>query len=204
MSPNLLLLFINHFYHILHYFFSIGVTITIYTDNSGRVNSHITKNIGQYYTQLYNYGVIPTEERYLKFHIKACKHAYILLSATRDLVSPDYYELVIGGYSNQRIIVRRKYGSNGYLAKVIINAPLSCDEFRSFVVNWSTDGNIQIGTNSFLYVNVTDPAPLPVNGFGIMTAYGATGLWMFDLAGIYIRLLQWFHIYHTNYNICTC
>jgi hypothetical protein len=55
--------------------------------------------IGQYYTQLYNYGVIPTEERYLKFHIKACKHAYILLSATRDLVSPDYYELVIGGYS---------------------------------------------------------------------------------------------------------
>jgi hypothetical protein len=83
---------------------------------------------------------------------------------------------------------------------VVINAPLSCDEFRSFVVNWSTDGNIQIGTNSFLYVNVTDPAPLPVNGLGIMTAYGATGLWMFDLAGIYIRLLQWFHIYHTNYD----
>lgn len=180
------------------------MNITIYTDNSGRVNPHITQNIGQYYTQLYNYGIIPTEEMSLKFYIKACKQARILLSAARDLVSPDYYDLVIGGYSNQKIIVRRKYGRNGYLANVVINAPLSCDEFRSFVVNWSTDGNIQIGTDSFLYVNVTDPAPLPVNGLGIMTAYGATGLWIFDLAGIYIRLLNWFHIYHTNYNICTC
>lgn len=180
------------------------MNITIYTDNSGRVNSRITQNIGQYYTQLYNYGIIPTEEMSLKFYIKACKQARILLSAARDLVSPDYYELVIGSYSNHKIIVRRKYGSNGYLANVVINAPLSCDEFRSFVVNWSTDGNIQIGTDSFLYVNVTDPAPLPVNGLGIMTAYGATGLWIFDLAGIYIRLLNWFHIYHTNYNICTC
>ena len=170
----------------------------------GKVNSRDTKNIDQYCTQLYNYGVIPTEERSLKFHIKACNNAYILLSATRDLVSPDYYELVIGGNNNHRISVRRKYGSNRYLATVVINAPLSCDEFRSFVVNWSTDGNIQIGTNSFLYVNVTDPAPLPVNGLGMRTAYGATGLWIFDLAGIYIRLSKWFHIYHTNFNICTC
>ena len=193
MSPNLRLLFINHFYHISHYYF-LGVDITIYTDDSGPVNSHITQNIGQYYTQLYSYGVIPTEERSLKFYIKACKQASILLSGTRDLVSNDYYELVIGGYTNRRIIVRRKYGSSGYLAQVGINAPLSCDEFRSFVVNWSTDGNIQIGTDSFLYVNVTDPTPLPVNGLGIMTAYGATGLWIFDLAGIYIRLLKWFHI----------
>ena len=180
------------------------MNITIYTDNSGRVNSQITHNISQYYTQLYNYGIIPTEEMSLKFYIMAYKHASILLSAARDLVSPDYYELVIGGFSNHRIIVRRKYGENEYLANVVINAPLSCEEFRSFVVNWSTDGSIQIGTDSFLYVNVTDPAPLSVNGLGIMTAYGATGLWIFDLAGIYIRLLKWFHIYHTNYNICTC
>ena len=180
------------------------MNITIYTDDSGQVNSHITQNIDQYYTQLYNYGIIPTEERSLKLYVKTCKQSSILLSSARDLVSPDYYELVIGGYANRMIIVRRKYGSSGYLAQVAINAPLSSDEFRSFVVNWSTDGNIQIGTNSFLYVNVTDPAPLPVNGFGIMTAYGATGLWIFDLAGIYIRLLKWFNIYHTNYNICTC
>jgi hypothetical protein len=180
------------------------VNITIYTDNIGPVNSQIIQNIDQYYTQLYNYGIIPTEEMSLKFYIKACKQARILLSAARDLVSPDYYELVIGSYSNHRIIVRRKHGINGYLANVDINAPLSCDQFRSFVVNWSTDGKIQIGTDSFLYVNVTDPAPLPVNGLGIMTAYGATGLWIFDLAGIYIRLLKWFHIYQTNYNICTC
>jgi hypothetical protein len=77
-----------------------------------------------------------------KLNIKACKQASILLSSARDLVSPDYYELVIGGYANRMIIVRRKYGSSGYLAQVAINAPLSCDEFRSFVVNWSTDGNI--------------------------------------------------------------
>ena len=180
------------------------MNITIYTDNIGPVNSQIIQNIDQYYTQLYNYGIIPTEEMSLKFYIKACKQARILLSAARDLVSPDYYELVIGSYSNHRIIVRRKHGRNGYLANVDINAPLSCDQFRSFVVNWSTDRKIQIGTDSFLYVNVTDPAPLPVNGLGIMTAYGATGLWIFDLAGIYIWLLKWFQIYQTNYNICTC
>jgi hypothetical protein len=77
---------------------------------------------------------------------------------------------------------------------VYIDAPLSCNEFRPFVVNWSASGNIQIMTESYLYVNVTDPDPLPVNGLGIMTAFGGTGLWMFDLAGIYIRLLKWFHI----------
>ena len=120
--------------------------------------------------------------------------AYILLSATRDLVSPDYYELVIGGYYNSRVIIRRKYGMQEYLAQVYIDAPLSCNEFRPFLVNWSTSGNIQIATDSYLYVNVTDPDPLPVNGLGIMTAHGGTGLWMFDLAGIYIRLLKWFHI----------
>ena len=170
------------------------MNITIYTDDSGKVDSPSTQNIGQYYTQLYNYGVIPTEERSLKFHIKACKQAYILLSATRDLVSPDYYELVIGGYINSRVIIRRKYGMHEYLAQVYIDAPLSCNEFRPFVVNWSTSGNIQIATDSYLYVNVTDPDPLPVNGLGIMTAHGGTGLWMFDLAGICIRLLKWFHI----------
>ena len=170
------------------------MNVTIYSDDSGQVNSRITQNIEQYYTQLYNYGVIPTEERSLKFHIKACKQAYILLSATRDLVCPDYYELVIGGYINSRVIIRRKYGVHRYLAKVNIDAPLNCNEFRPFVVNWSTSGNIQITTDSYLYVNVTDPDPLPVNGLGIMTAHGGTGLWMFDLAGIYIRLLKWFHI----------
>ena len=170
------------------------MNITIYTDDNGKVASPSTQNIGQYYTQLYNYGVIPTEERSLKFHIKACKQANILLSATRDLVSPDYYELVIGGHKNSRVIIRRKYGIHGYLARVDIDAPLSCNKFRPFVVNWSTSGNIQIATDSYLYVNVTDPDPLPVNGLGIMTTYGATGLWMFNLAGIYIRLLKWFHI----------
>jgi hypothetical protein len=170
------------------------VNITIYTDDSGKVNSLKTQNIEQYYTQLYNYGVIPTEERSLKFHIKACKQGYILLSATRDLVSFDYYELVIRGYNNSRVVIRRKYGNHKYLAQVYIDAPLSCNEFRPFVVNWSTSGNIQIATDSYLYVNVTDPDPLPVNGLGIMTTYGATGLWMFDLAGICIRLLKCFHI----------
>jgi hypothetical protein len=170
------------------------VNITIYTDDSGQVNSRKTQHVDKYCTQLYNYGVIPTEERSLKFQIKACKQAYILLSATRDLVSPDYYELVIGGYANRRIIIRRIYGKHRYLTQVDIDAPLSCNEFRPFVVNWSTSGNIQIATDSYLYVNVTDPDPLPVNGLGIITAYGGTGLWMFDLAGIYIRLLKWFHI----------
>jgi hypothetical protein len=170
------------------------VNITIDTDDSGKVNSQKTQHVDKYYTQLYNYGVIPTEEKSLKFHIKACKNAYVLLSATVDLVSPDYYEVVIGGYDNSRMIIRRKYGIHGYLAEVYIDAPLSCNEFRPFVVNWSTSGNIQIATDSYLYVNVTDPDPLPVNGLGIMTAHGGTGLWMFDLAGIYIRLLKWFHI----------
>jgi hypothetical protein len=94
------------------------ITLLFYTDDSGQVNSRATQNIEQYYTQLYNYGVIPTEERSLKFHIKACKQAYILLSATRDLVCPDYYELVIGGYINSRVIIRRKYGMHGYLATI--------------------------------------------------------------------------------------
>jgi hypothetical protein len=104
------------------------------------------------------------------------ERTHILLSATRDLVSPDYYELIIGAYNNSRVIIRRKYGLHGYLAQVYIDASLSCNEFRPFVVNWSTSGNIQIATDSYLYVNVTDPDPLPVNGLGIMTAYGGTGL----------------------------
>ncbi|OPL33316.1 hypothetical protein AM593_02583, partial [Mytilus galloprovincialis] len=82
--------------------------VWIKTINSGRISA--AKNLSNVdkYTSLSTYQIFPADKRFIKFKIKACTNAFVLLSAAKNLLSPDFYEICIGGGSNKLIFLRKR------------------------------------------------------------------------------------------------
>ncbi|CAC5393340.1 unnamed protein product [Mytilus coruscus] len=154
--------------------------ITIHTDNVGRKDSRNYPS-NEIYTHLTPYGILPVDDASLEFQVKACNDAFVLLSSASDLNSTFLYEIVIGGKSNTAISVRRKYGGKTATMTVINAIVLFCDEYTKLFLNWSSSGRFTLGNDSHTFINWTDPYPLMIEGYGIMTGWGADGSWIFHL-----------------------
>ncbi|CAC5400199.1 unnamed protein product [Mytilus coruscus] len=160
--------------------------IWIKTKNSGSIDAFIP-NVVDYYTSLSTYQIFPANNRFIKFHIKACAHAFVLLSSANNLQSPDFYEICIGGGSNTKIFLRvRRNGS-----KVPVDYPfcvsglLSCSEHKTFIVNWEVSGRITLTVETGIVLDWTDTSPIPIKGVGLMTGWGSDGLWIVEHSSLF-------------------
>ncbi|CAC5399285.1 unnamed protein product [Mytilus coruscus] len=154
--------------------------VTIHTDNVGKKASRNYPS-NKIYTQLTPYGILPVNDVSLEFQVKACNDAFVLLSSASDLNSTVLYEIVIGSRSNTAIFLRRKYGGITALMTGIKAIVLFCDEYTNLFVNWSNSGRITVGNDSHTFIDWTDPYPLMIEGYGIMTGWGSNGSWIFNL-----------------------
>jgi len=136
-------------------------------------------NVYEHYTKLTPYGIIPSLNGSIRFKVKACHHVFVLLSSALDLISPDFYEIVIGGWYNQYSAIHRK-ASTGQAVKEITANILNCNEFKEFNVSWSSDSTIKVQHDSRIFIDWNDKSPIPVHGLGIMTAFGANGTWILE------------------------
>lgn len=136
-------------------------------------------NISKIHTKLSDYQLNPAPSRFLRFQVKACNDAFILLSAAYALNSTFFYEIVIGGTYNTKTIFRV-----GFLTMIELNknGSLSCNDFNNFMISWSYKNLVLEKTLPVYEVmfNWTDPSPILVNGIGIRTGYGSNGTWIIE------------------------
>ena len=118
----------------------------------------------------------------LRFEVESCNDAFILLSSAANLQSQDFYEICIGGSGNTETMFRRKNAGTVHM----VSTPdiLNCIEKRKMIMRWTFNGEITLLKETNFGIEVvmqwTDPSPIPINGVGIMTAWGADGLWTIE------------------------
>ncbi|VDH97333.1 Hypothetical predicted protein [Mytilus galloprovincialis] len=158
--------------------------ILIHTNNSGDVDARITQNVYDYYTSLSDYQLFPALTRSIQFSVKACRDAFIILSAAVKLNSPNFYEICLGcGSEGTQTFFRRKYNTGETLWQYTPGV-INCAKHMTFILCWTIAGRITLtkdtdnGTSDV--IDWTDPTPLPIQGVGVMTAWGEKGIWIME------------------------
>lgn len=133
----------------------------------------------KHYTKLTQYGIMPSLNGSIRFKVKTCHNAFILLSSAPDLIAPDFYAIEIGGWSNRYSAIHRKDSSDPAVKEITANI-LNCNEFKEFDVSWTSDGTIKVQNDSRIVIDWNDQFPIPVHGLGLMTAFGTNGTWILE------------------------
>ncbi|XP_065203147.1 uncharacterized protein LOC135833329 [Planococcus citri] len=133
----------------------VVITLTIFVGceaANGPDHSKCKRNLK---SRNYNYEVYPIDEIkndndiYLEFSVKAEKDALIIFSPTNDTKNsgPNFYEILIGGYTNTKSTIRETPGSgNTELATHDEDDILSSKDYRQFWIRISLNGSsIQVG-----------------------------------------------------------
>ncbi|CAG2254836.1 unnamed protein product [Mytilus edulis] len=160
--------------------------IWIKTKNSGSTDSYVP-NFVDSYTSLSNYQIFPADDRFIKFHIKACSDAFVLLSSDINLHSTEFYEICIGGHYNTKVFRRVKRKESQTPKNYAYLAPnlLSCSEHRTFIIEWDESGRITLTAGTSIVMDWTDPTPIPIQGVGLMTAWGSDGMWIVEHSSLF-------------------
>ncbi|VDH95324.1 Hypothetical predicted protein [Mytilus galloprovincialis] len=153
----------------------------IKTENSGYITVE-TPNLANYYTSLSTFQIFPATSKSFKFHIKACSNAFVLLSAAINLDPPDVYEICIGGGDNTVIFLRILRKGLNTEEHYQFDAPdlLNCTQYKTFVLDWGKSGRITLTAETGIVMDWTDTSPIPIQGVGIMTAWGSDGMWIVE------------------------
>ncbi|XP_078667263.1 uncharacterized protein LOC144909086 [Branchiostoma floridae x Branchiostoma belcheri] len=115
----------------------------------------------------------------ITFQVSANNDAHIALSPVNNDVA-DMYEIVIGGWTNTRSVIRR--APQGQSLTIVgtpaINSP---SVYRTFWINWASDGTISVGKGGVAapFMSWRDPNPIRVSYAGYSTGFGSTGRWKF-------------------------
>ncbi|CAC5400190.1 unnamed protein product [Mytilus coruscus] len=159
--------------------------IWIKTKNSGPIDAYTPKSV-DYYTSLSTYEIFPAKKRFIKFQIKACSNAFVLLSSAFNLQSPDFYEICIGGSSNTKIYLHiRRFSSDISEYQFDVPGLLSCSEHKTFIVNWEVSGRITLTAETGIVLDWTDTSPIPIQGVGFMTGWGSDGKWILKHSSLF-------------------
>ncbi|XP_035671557.1 uncharacterized protein LOC118412665 [Branchiostoma floridae] len=125
----------------------------------------------------YRWDLPPLTTSPFRFDVKASHDIHIALAQDMNQM----YEIVIGGWRNQKSVIRRE--KQGQI-KVKARTPgiASPALFQTFSIQWAADGTISVskvpGTAPFM--SWRDPAPLPIHHVGYTTGFGASdAVWKF-------------------------
>ncbi|CAC5365723.1 unnamed protein product [Mytilus coruscus] len=159
--------------------------IWIKTKNSGFIDAR-TQNVVSYYTSLSTFQIFPANKRLIKFHIKACTDAFVLLSSAINLHSSNVYEICIGGGSDTKITLRiRRFRFKISEYRFDVPGLLSCSEHKTFIVKWEVSGRITLTAETGIVMDWTDTSPIPIQGVGIMTGWGSDGMWIMEHSSLF-------------------
>lgn len=147
----------------------------------------------------YGYGsfILSLSRAYMTFKVRACNDAHVTL-ATNDWLDPaSSYELVIGGWYNQRSAIRPCHQCQEW-ASADTPDLLSCEGHRQFWISWdSLVLNIgtgwQVGSQTFLTHALNDEQVMPINYASVSTGWESDGDWLLPttvgkLVGLYVLL----------------
>ncbi|XP_078666471.1 uncharacterized protein LOC144908606 isoform X2 [Branchiostoma floridae x Branchiostoma belcheri] len=125
----------------------------------------------------YRWDLPPVTTSTFRFEVKANGNIHIALSETG--FNQNLYEVVIGGWQNQRSVIRRRMQGR---IKVSANTPgiASAEEFRMFEIHWAPDGTISVSkVPDAPFMTWRDPNPIPIHQVGYSTGWRSTGVWRF-------------------------
>ncbi|ELU12990.1 hypothetical protein CAPTEDRAFT_64072, partial [Capitella teleta] len=111
--------------------------------------------------------------------VKACQNAYLALARSIDTVA-HAYEIVIGGWENQRSVIRAT--PHGEIeVEVETVGILSCEEHRTFWASWQ-DGHVQVGEGAIVgdrrFMGWLNPNKAwDVTAVGVSSGYEAEADW---------------------------
>jgi len=95
-----------------------------------------------------------------------------------------FYEIVIGGWGDQRSTIRRGGQEKNQVFPHTRNI-VSKYEYRSFWISANrTSGEVAVGRGhditKYKFMEWKDPEPLDIKSFAVMTGWGGTGEWIFE------------------------
>ncbi|KAF5276753.1 hypothetical protein FQR65_LT16203 [Abscondita terminalis] len=123
------------------------------------------------------YTFFPNDCGYMRFKVRAPNDAHIALTTSAAEHDP-MYEVFIGGWGNQRSVIR-KNRTKPDRAEVPTPNILNGGEFRSFWVRWDNN-TISCGceNNAQPFISWTDTEHVPIRYVGVCTGWGASGSWI--------------------------
>lgn len=129
-------------------------------------------------------------QQHLTFSVKTSGSAYILLSKSENLTSPNYYSIGLGVHGNKDVNIakfdyHKMAGTKSNSSSNVLDGKI----FRKVHLKWK-DGIIQIIVNCKVIFTWVDKSPLDIKGIGIRSS--PSGQWQFDLTGKYQQAL--FHV----------
>ncbi|XP_035694564.1 uncharacterized protein LOC118428574 [Branchiostoma floridae] len=127
----------------------------------------------------YLWDLPPLTSSPFPFEVKASSDVHIVLS-NQNYPVDDMYEIVIGGWSNSRSVIRRQEQGMSVALAATIDI-LSPDIYRGFLISWSADGTISVRreTEDAPFLTWTDPNPLPIAHVGYSTGSSSNGTFLF-------------------------
>ena len=140
----------------------------------------LTKDNKQYDS---SFNIILDDSKSITFSVRASNDAHIGFMCN---LCNDFYEIVIGGWTNTQSVIRRKpLGSlNGDETNLASTSGIvDGNEYRPF---WAQvlNGLVRFGTGHIIGQNVVmkwqDPSPIIPNYVGFMTGWGSSGDWIVE------------------------
>ncbi len=131
-----------------------------------------------------------TSRQHIRFAVKAGTSPTLLLSQKRissiDINTPDYLEILIGGYGNSKSMIGIGALVNDIGATDTPNI-LDATSFNCFWMSW-TDGVIRVGIGFVIgqdiFMEKIYPMNIDINYLAVWNGYGSGGEWQI-YAGIY-------------------
>ncbi|CAH1794507.1 unnamed protein product [Owenia fusiformis] len=128
----------------------------------------------------FSHGYLEVDDKtWMIFDVQACSDAHLALAATSDDFSKNTYEIVIGGWSGTKSVIRDARGG-GVMAEAETLDIVTCEEFRSFWVSWK-NGLIEVGKGKThgvgRFMFWTDPNAHVVKALSLATGWGSRGKW---------------------------
>ena len=134
-------------------------------------------------------GVFSSTESNLKFELKGCKEAHIILSS-QLIKQPPFYHIGIGLDTNTKTILARESVAYGIVGELLGN-DLDCNNFRQFWISWF-NGKIRFGKGLNVDVNTIlaydEDCPFAIQNIEISSDIGATLVWNFYSPSMYMKV----------------
>jgi len=153
-----------------------------YNSLDGKIRNLLIRNQTSLTLSSYKYEYLPWEGKTFHFKVKTQNDAHILLAPAPD---SDGNEIVIGGWGNQKSVVRRgKQGRSISNGLTQTNSILSSSEFRGFWIETYLDDNervIKVGKEgeSVPFMTGVDPDPLDINYVALSAWAGLSATYVF-------------------------
>ncbi|XP_046555666.1 A-agglutinin anchorage subunit-like [Haliotis rubra] len=135
----------------------------------------------QSYLPLGPLGVTVQERTSIRFNLTASNDAHVALyTPINGTVPMDIYEIVIGGWSNTKSVVRTRQQGRAKVSET--HSALASSTAKPFWMSWSlgvikVGSGTQVGVSTFMqYAD----SRYNVTAIAVMTAWGSTGDWVFE------------------------